>query len=222
MVRRHNEIAEDRRGESWQMTYCSTIAILVAVFLMVLSYSNFEGKKVKGFVGRVEGKRLPGYATSGEGGPANPAEIKIEAAMDDVRRAIALRGKGDQYTMVRTKKGFKVTFPADALFDAGTLKIRDDARPLLDDLASAVADPPFFLGIVSHVARATATENISRLSWEVTAARAGVVMRHLSERGGVPLKRLAAAGFSHHSRAAAVSQEISGRDERVELCFELL
>lgn len=177
---------------------------------------------MKGFVGRVEGKRLPGYATTGEGGPANPAEIKIEAAMDDVKRISAFRGKGDQYTMVRTKKGFKVTFPAGALFDAGTLKIRDDARPLLDDLASAVGDSPFFLGIVSHVAKAAATENISRPSWEVTAARAGVVMRYLSERGGVPLRRLAAAGFMHRPLPAAESREISGRDERVEFCFELL
>ncbi len=222
MVRRQGEIPGARRGESWQVTYCSTIAVLVTVFLMVLSYSSVEDKKLKGFIGQAEGRRLPGYASPREDDPANPAEMKIEAAMGDVRRIIAFRGKGDQAEMVRTKKGFKVTLPAGELFDAATLKIRDDARPLLDDLASEVGDSPFVLGIVSHVCREEATENPSRPSWEVAAAGAGVVMRHMSEKGGVPLRRLAAAGFAHRSRPAAGGRGCSGCDNRVEFYFELL
>jgi chemotaxis protein MotB len=92
----------------------------------------------------------------------------------------------------------------------------------LKTVASIIKDTPFLVGIAAHSDVRSSRKEDPRSPWETTALRAGLIMRYLVDQGGLPLKRMAAAGFGPYRPAVpgGESRE-TAPNERVEFFFEL-
>lgn len=233
---------EIRMADSWQLTYCSLIIILVAIFMMVVSYSTVEGKKMSGFLrqykrGDVQARNIQGRSADGknaagknsqgttgshERGMANSAETQIESARESLKRIVNGRVADDQAAVTRTRSGLKIAFKDSVFFTPETLKIRDEARPLLDDLTSLIEDTSFAVGIAGYGGGGSTADGISRSPWELTACRANLLLRYLSGQGRIPARRLAAAGFGQ-ARPSGSGDGPDSRESngRIEFFFEI-
>jgi hypothetical protein len=208
--------------DSWQMTYCSVIMILVAIFMMIISYSKIEGKKMSGALSRTVATKLQGTPGPQRGGLDNPTEDLIESAMTELKQAMAREGMGEKHSLSRTKAGIRLSVASDLFFSSGAPTLREGAHPALDAIVSVMKETPFLVGIAAHSDVHSSQSGDSRSSWETTALRAGLILRYLSEKGGLPLRRLVSAGFgSYRSSPAGLDPQGALGNERVEFLFEL-
>jgi chemotaxis protein MotB len=105
------------------------------------------------------------------------------------------------------------------LFDSGKVEINERGRAVLGHVAVALAK----LGdrIVQVGGHTDNTPVVSKdvrehfpTNWELSAARATHVVRHLQEAGKIPGDRLVASGFSQYRPVAANSNEAGRRKNR--------
>jgi outer membrane protein OmpA-like peptidoglycan-associated protein len=151
-----------------------------------------------------------------------------------------LREAGIEASEVATKTGFpeimggriKTLHPVihggllgRVFFDRGSAGLRNEARPELDKLASALlelekqipSDIPWVLRVDGHTdTRPIATAQFPS-NWELSAARAISVVQYLISRGLKP-DRLVAAGFGEFQPLdTSGSDEAFSRNRRIEL-----
>jgi chemotaxis protein MotB len=121
--------------------------------------------------------------------------------------------------------GDRFVFQSEVFFDRGSAALRNEARPELDQLASALldldakipADIAWVLRVDGHTdVRPIATPQFPS-NWELSAARAISVVRYLMSKG-VKAERLVAAGFGEFQPIeSGTSEEAYSRNRRIEL-----
>jgi chemotaxis protein MotB len=121
--------------------------------------------------------------------------------------------------------GDRFVFQSEVFFDRGAAGLRNEARPELDKLASALLelekqipnDIPWVLRVDGHTdTRPIATAQFPS-NWEISAARAISVVQYLISRGLKP-DRLVAAGFGEFQPLdTSGSDEAFSRNRRIEL-----
>jgi chemotaxis protein MotB len=107
------------------------------------------------------------------------------------------------------------------MFDLGIARISDEARPLLDLLATELARyPDYQVTIEGH------TDNLPILTpeypsnWELSVARAVNVLRFLAEKHGISSERLSAAGYGEYRPLMDNdTPEARSRNRRVEIAI---
>ncbi len=243
MARGKSDASEETRmADSWQLTYCSLIIILVAIFMMIMSYSTVEGKKMSGFLRQYErgdvraknirgrnvseknvpGKNAQGTTGRNETGMANLTEAQIESARESLKRIVSGRVADDQAAVTRTRSGLKIAFKDSVFFTPEALKIRDEARPLLDDLTSLIQETSFAVGIAGYGGGGSTADGVFRSPWELTASRANLLLRYLSGQGRIPARRLAAAGFGQARPSGSGDGPDNGESSgRIEFFLEI-
>jgi chemotaxis protein MotB len=121
--------------------------------------------------------------------------------------------------------GDRFVIQSEILFAAGQATLNPAGLPELDKVAAALLDaareiPPdiqWVLRVDGHTDRRPINSAQFPSNWELSAARAIAVVRHLQSRG-VPENRLLAAGFAEFQPLeAGEGEEIFRRNRRIEL-----
>jgi chemotaxis protein MotB len=96
--------------------------------------------------------------------------------------------------------------------------LTERGRRVLDVLAPVLRDLPDSLQIDGHTNQVPVKPKYYPTDWELSAARAITVLRHLSESGGVPTDRMSAAAFGHERPLIAPSRKDAPRlNKRVDI-----
>lgn len=221
----------------WLAAFGDLMSLLLCFFVLLLSMSSMDAKKVKEAIGS-----LSGAMSVLEGGTqteiskklqqsATPMEIQEESAEEVNRVAAAIEemnemtseGKGPSVTLEEAQDGFVIELPASLLFKSGSAAIQnEDALLFLKRVALIVAELPSDtkISVQGHTdnqhpdAKSPYKDN-----WELSSARAISVLQELL-LDGVDPKRISASGFSEFSPKTTNATE-SGREKnrRVELHF---
>lgn len=178
---------QEEETEDWLTTYADAITLLMAFFVMLLTFAEFD---------------IPAYEelTSGiaasvgiEGAKSTTQSLKI--AVED----ISFQMQADQYMNVEVdEKGVVIELQSNAFFKPGKAELVDAAVPVLQKLAETLADDRFELYNVV-VEGHTDDEPINTpqfpSNWELSIGRASTVVR-LFENNAVDRSRLTSAGFA--------------------------
>jgi len=84
----------------------------------------------------------------------------------------------------------------NVLFDAGSATIRPEGRVVLDGIAESLANLPNQLSVEGHSDDRPISTAQFPSNWELSTARASIVLRYLVERHGVSMNRISAAGYA--------------------------
>ncbi|WP_110180328.1 OmpA/MotB family protein [Nocardioides solisilvae] len=131
------------------------------------------------------------------------AEAQAEAdRLAEVRRQLhrALRAKGLQDDVVTTidNRGLVVSLVSrHVVFEANLADLTTRGRQVVDTLAPVLARIPDALQIDGHTNQVPVKPKYYQTDWDLSAARSITVLRHLSERRGIPGERLTASAFGH-------------------------
>lgn len=131
------------------------------------------------------------------------AEAAAEAdRLDEIARRLlaALRAHGleDDVRMAIDERGLTVSLVSRHIVfapDSATLTAR--GAQVLDVLAPVLRDIPDDISVDGHTNQVPVKPKDFPTDWELSAARAVTVLRHLAEVGAVPAERLSAAAFGH-------------------------
>ena len=113
------------------------------------------------------------------------AALRAHHLQNDVRMSIDSRG-------------LTVSLVSEHIvFAPNMATLTDRGQQVLDVLAPVLRDVPDALSIDGHTNQVPVKPKYFPTDWELSAARAVGVLRHLNENGGVPAERMSAAAFGH-------------------------
>lgn len=152
-------------------------------------------------------------------------ELKEEArALAQAKRLLEDRLKkeiGEEKVRLElAERGLVITFVAEVLFDSGKAKIRKDAYPILDKVASVLIKElkDRNVGIEGHTDNEPIKYSGWKSNWELSTARATSVLHYLVDEKRVSPERVSATGYGEY-RPVASNDTAEGRQKnrRVEI-----
>ena len=221
----------------WLAAFGDLMSLLLCFFVLLLSMSSMDAKKVSEAIGS-----LSGAMSVLEGGvkteiskkriqESTPIENQDETSesVNTVSQAIIdanemmEKGHGPTITLEEAEEGFKIRLPASLLFKRGEAKIvNQDILLFLKRLALIIDELPqeFDIYVQGHTDNQDLDKNSPyKDNWELSTARAISVVKELIKFGVDP-RRLAASGFADF-RPIATNSTKKGREKnrRVEIYF---
>jgi len=226
-VKRYLDSRASDSHERWLVSYADFITLLFAFFVVMYAISSVnEGKY------RVLGDAIGTAFRSG--GPAAPAgqlvairpvlsgertlarQRERSAATDRaLTAALASFSAQGQVRVLRSARGTTVEIGAGALFAPGQAALREESRQILASLAETLKRGEQPVEVEGHTDDSPIRTAQFPSNWELSAARAGSVVRVLAENG-VPPARLAAIGYGEFRPVASnTTEEGRSRNRRV-------
>ncbi len=212
-------------AEAWQRIYCSLALILAVFFVMLVSYSTADVRRVKAFQGQFSQEGGPATGQQGKGQPAvlDRGETTMPSLADaerHLRKILADCGAGSKVVLDRSRGGLRARIAGDVLFETDSADLRPDLQPCLRRMAQEVRKGRYGLTVEGHADDSRQRREGFSSHWELSTARAVRVVRLFLEEEGVDAGRLQAVGFAQY-RPLAADAAVPGRMEggRIELVF---
>lgn len=190
--RRTDAIQEDE--EDWLVTYADAITLLMAFFVMLVSFSKIDLVKfeevqagIKGEVGNQEQEEAKEVL------PIFKMHNRVQAIVDTT----AELPPGDVQVGF-DDEGIVIDFVTGSFFKGRSVEITEQAQLILRQIRYELQEPPYdiyFVDVEGHTDDVPFSTPEFPSNWELSAHQAASVVRYLIEEGMDP-PRLQAAGYA--------------------------
>lgn len=217
-------ILRTERG-SWLVTYCSFVLMLLALFIMLTSYSTAEASRVSRFVQsfcravNVLGGGLK-FEKARELAPRAPGAMRTDELVGELRELIKQRTLEGKVHLAVSDKGLVLTLADWVLFAPGQAEVARQAVSLLHKVGGVIAKTDFPVRIAGHTDSVPIHTGRFPSNWELSTARAVNVLRYFEEVEHISPTRLFAVGYGEFQPIApndTPEQRLANR--RVEIIF---
>jgi chemotaxis protein MotB len=125
---------------------------------------------------------------------AAAAAAALSRVADEVAQAMDQLVRKDMVTIRRSDFWIEVEMRTDILFPSGSARLADEAANIIERLGGVLAPFPNPIRVEGHTDNKPIKTAVFYSNWELSAARAGSVVRVLSTHGVAP-ERLAVIGY---------------------------
>ncbi len=210
----------------WLVSYADFITLLFALF--VLMFASAQGDKQKArAVSEAVRKALEhegsGAATGARQRNATPAirqdgSADLAKSLETLRAGLTPEIESSKISMRLEGRGLIVSLRESAFFASGDDGVSPSSVPILAKLAAVVRVLPNQVRLEGYTDSVPIHNARFRSNWDLSAARAIAVMELLRDRFGIPVQRLAIAGYGENAPVDSNETE-SGRahNRRVDL-----
>jgi chemotaxis protein MotB len=158
--------------------------------------------KIFDFAQMLEGAGEQGQGQTGDTGQTSGAAGGLKEQMQQIVNEMAaaaggeMQGLGAEVQVTYNERGIMITiFPDQILFDSGSAVLKPGFKKILQILAPQLKRLPNSIEVDGHTDNVPISTAAFPSNWELSAARAGSVVRYF-ETLGLPSERLAAAGYA--------------------------
>lgn len=224
---------EHENHERWLVSYADFITLLFAFFVVMYSVSSVnEGKyrtvseSIKAALNPIVsppastlaftlGNNKPTTIQPSLAGAKEPVVRKLRALM----KAINDPAQFEVIQVAERSSGeIVITIPDHVMFNSGEAALRPDALPFLKALAEVLIELDRQVRIEGHTDNVPIRTAQFPSNWELSATRAVIVVRVMSELYGVPAQRLSAMGRADSMpRTDNLTPEHRAKNRRVEV-----
>lgn len=233
--------AKPRKQATWLATFADLITLLMCFFVLLFAMSTTQQETYKELVQSL--RSALGAQTIPEAGTREgltmhavpseePTEIQqidelggmIEKELDDivseVRELVLFNKLGGEVSVVKTEAGVVITMSDLLLFNKGGTRLSEKGLDILQKVASVLSKLAYQVKIKGHTDSTPITSALYPSNWELSAARAAMVVR-LLVANGVPPQYISAEGYAHY-HPVATNDTPRGRalNRRVEIVYE--
>jgi chemotaxis protein MotB len=218
----------------WMVTFADLMSLLLTFFVLLLSFSSMEVSKFNTLSGAVRsafGLRSPLDISNRPSGSKlmpnkAPSENTTERKQEKeklmivkMREALETAGLSEHGNVKVTDEGVVLELEGDVAFASGRSELNEAALPLLAELGEMLTGAEGQLRIEGHTDNVPIRNSRFPSNWELSGARAGAVVRHLTETG-VPASKLAAVGYADTRPVTDnLTAESRARNRRVQFLF---
>lgn len=220
--RRHAAAAAEHDGpdERWMASYLDMVTVLMCMFIVLFAMSTVDQQKFEALSASLatgfgqtktekadvsQGVVVPpdlvaekGEAFADIDVSASQAKVEFDnlsALRERIRSALAQQGLADAATYTIDTRGLTVSLvSAETFFATNSNTLTDTATRILDTLASVLVTIPNEVSVEGHADNRRSVAPYAT-NWELSAARATQVVRHLIEADGFPMAKIKAVGF---------------------------
>lgn len=224
---------EHENHERWLVSYADFITLLFAFFVVMYSVSAVnEGKfrtvsdSIKAALHPISSPPASHLAFNiGQGRPSimvpnlpGNKEVSVRRLRELVKSMQAASQFALIHMMERLDGNIVITIPDQVLFNSGEAAVKPEALPFLQGLAEAMIELNRQVRVEGHTDNVPIHTVQFPSNWELSATRAVIVVRVLSELYGVPGEHLAALGYADSRPLTAnLNPEQRAKNRRVEV-----
>lgn len=205
--RRRRSDAIQNNEEDWLVTYADAITLLMAFFVMLVSFSKIDLVRfeevqagIKGEVGNQEQEEAKEVL------PIFKMHSKVQAIVDTTSEL----PPGDVQVGF-DDEGIVIDFVVASFFKPQSVEMTDQAKLILRQIRYELQDPPYdlyFVDVEGHTDDVPVSTPEFPSNWELSALQAASVVRYLIEEGMDP-ERMQAAGYAD-TRPKLRAMDIAG------------
>ncbi|OXI66684.1 motility protein B [Burkholderia sp. AU28863] len=177
---------EGAHSGRWLISYADLITTLMVLFLAlyVLQLAKYDALDARyQTLARQAGGAATASVDAAKSDPAPPWLALLDS----------LKSNG-RISLVKAPHGVEIGIDAKILFNVGDARLLPDSSPVLNQIAQALsAHATGDILVEGHTDSVPIANAKYESNWELSSARAGSVVRYLTERGVAP-HRLAAIG----------------------------
>ncbi|MGE4552959.1 MAG: OmpA family protein [Desulfovibrionaceae bacterium] len=226
----------------WMATFADMVTLLLCFFVLLLSFAKQDVEKFRDALGsirnafgttvvRAQSDTLAEFTTSDTqdetAAPSSQAQVMMDGVI--VRIKSLLDEDPDNQELKKhtgidaEREGVRFSASTALLYEPGTAKLTPEAYHVLDDLATVLKEYNLYLVVRGHTNDLPPPPGSKYpTNWELSSARAAVVLAYLTEYGGIEEKRLKAVGYAGTQPLAPnTSPENRAKNERVEFFLHL-
>jgi len=217
----------------WITTFADLMSLLLCFFVLMLSFSETDRQLFKVLSGSLREAfgvqrehrvwDMPKGMTIISTEFPDPTFLSDDLARE-IRSAIRMAPGGGGAAQIQVEEGelsVKVTLPGHVLFDLGSAHLKEDALPLLDELRNVIQETPNRIIVTGHTDDLPIRTPQFPSNWELSAARAGSVIRHFLTKQGIKATRFLAVGMADTlPRVPNDSAVNRAQNRRVEIAFQ--
>lgn len=192
------------------------MTLLVALFVMLLSFASTDVDKFRDMLGSVKGalgaaapgpgapttapgpvlEGAPGRAAEPELPPGDASEPGSAELLGAMQGAVSRMDLGRLVEVDSDERGVVVRVKGQMLFDSASAELRPESLLLLDEIARLAHRFPSGLSIEGHTDDLPIETAEFPTNWHLSADRAIAVLRYLITRGGLDPGRVSASGYA--------------------------
>lgn len=213
-------------SERWLVSYADFITLLFALFVLLYAVSNQTKQRrtriymqVASALGArpIEGGARPGIAELGRNGPGAGRLAEVMRRLRHVIEKFPESG----VTLKMDPRGLVISLSAARFFASGEAEITPSQLPVLDAVIGAIAPLKNRIEIDGFTDSKPIHDEHFRDNWELSAARAGTVLRYVLAHSSVQPVQLSLAGYGPY-RPVASNATAQGRalNRRVEIVIK--
>ena len=234
---RKKKPAEHANHERWLVSYADFITLLFAFFVVMFAVSQVDNAKLGRFTESVRAVTLwngPQLTSSGDGKSAASAPVsliptnvivsknqtgaELRQIRDLLRQRLRTAISGRRITVEQDAQQVIVRLQSAGFFDEGLAELRPEGRDDLRSVAATIRDMPYRIRIEGHTDSLPISNSRFRSNWELSAARAAVVLDFLHGPGGIDERRFSIAGWAdQHPVASNRTPEGRRKNRRVDI-----
>lgn len=228
MAKRAREVEQAENHERWLITYADMITLLMVFFIVLYAGSVADSAKFKDLSVSLQQAfnvdvlkasdslaQTPNRAGSDNLVQAVRSDLEFVTREMDSLRAPGLATGGLE--VEANQEGILISLHGNLLFDSGKATLKDEAIPTLARLTAVLRRLPYPIRVEGHTDNVAIQTSLYPSNWELSAARATAVVRHLVD-GGISAQRLQAAGFGEtRPRGDNTTREQRARNRRVDI-----
>lgn len=209
-------------AERWLLSWSDFVTLLLALFAAMYAGASIDHTKSEA-VARAVGTALgtPAVAPAVPAAPAgsdddkaddkandktgqdkeNPADDgdtaveRTRAFASEIAASLRSLGLGERVQVRVEGETVGIAIDAELLFREGDAALSDDARQLLTHLAQVLRERPHAIRVEGHTDSTPIANGRYASNWELSAARAAVVVRQLAA-SGIAEHRMSAVGMA--------------------------
>ena len=212
--------------ERWLVSYADFITLLFALFVLLYAVSNrsreHRARIYTNVASAVGARPIPGGARPGlaQSGPGAPGAGRLAGVMHQLSHAMEKFPKSG-VTLKMDSRGLVISLSAARFFASGDADITPSQLPVLDAVIKVIAPLKNSMEIDGFTDSKPIHNGNFRDNWELSAARAGTVLRYVLSHSGINPEQLSLAGYGPY-RPVAANSTAEGRalNRRVEIVIK--
>lgn len=183
----HEEPHEEHADETWLIPYSDLLTLLLALFIVLFASSSLDKNKAA----QVQ------YALAAAFGSLSPDQLNGTAMsfMDDAAKLDLGEGVG----IGADSQGVTLDITSSILFDRGQIALKKESSALLKKIVNLLQDNRyrrFSISVEGHTDDVEAKQSRYATDWELSSARAGVIVHNLIA-DGLDENRFKSIGMAH-------------------------
>ena len=177
--KQHEEHHEEHADETWLIPYSDLLTLLLALFIVLFSSSSLDKNKMA----QMEYSLAAAFNSI-------PEDLQNGTILNFIEDATKL-DLGEEVGVGADNKGAILDINSLILFDGNSIKIKEEAKPTLDKIATLLGDKKykrFQVIIEGHTDDIPFRSAEFPSNWELSSARAGAIVRYFIGKELVPFR----------------------------------
>ncbi|HNR32639.1 MAG TPA: flagellar motor protein MotB [Candidatus Hydrogenedentes bacterium] len=181
----------------WVVTYGDMMSLLLTFFVLLLSFSTVSEEDFKEAMMSLQGAlgvlQANKFVVNPVPQPTRRSEGETERLARELRRRLQVTGRAEMVQIdYDATGGIRLTLPDAVLFDPASADLKPAAAPILQEIATLLADlPAAFIEVRGHTDSSPLISSPRyRDNHELSYWRADAVARRLAAQGGAPMSQI--------------------------------